>query len=158
MIDLGHGRHMKWIAAGTLGLAASVALGVAADGDVVKARIASYRELGAAFKNLNDELRKPGPQIYIVQLSARQIRSIAQAQYRFFPAGSGPRPGVKTAARAEIWTQPAQFRTAQDAFGRQAQAFATAAQSGDVPRIKLAAKALGQSCAACHKAFRIETN
>ena len=135
-----------------IGFGPTVAAGV----DPYKARIDSYRELGAAFKNVNDELRKPTPQAYIVQLSARQIRSTAQAQYGFFPAGSGPRPGVKTAAKPEIWTQPAQFKAAQDAFNLQAQAFARVAQSGDIAAIKVQTKTLGQTCAGCHKAFRVE--
>lgn len=144
------------------GVVAAIALAVgnaptiAAGADPYKARLDSYRELGAAFKNVNDELRKPTPQVYIIQLSARQIRSAAQAQYGLFPAGTGPRPGVKTAARAEIWTQPAQFKAAQDAFSKQAQTIATIAQSGDVAKIKLQTKALGQTCGACHKAFRVE--
>jgi cytochrome c556 len=128
---------------------------LAAAADPVKARIESYRELGAAFKNVNDELRKPSPSTMILQLSARQIRSTAQGQYGFFPAGSGPRPGVKTAAKAEIWKQPAQFKTAQDAFNTQAQAFARVAQAGDVAKMRVQAKALGQTCAGCHKTFRV---
>ncbi|UVO52653.1 cytochrome c [Sphingomonas sp. SUN039] len=147
-------RNVGAAAVATLALTAAPI--VAAGADPYKARIDSYRELGAAFKNVNDELRKPAPQVFIVQLSARQIRSTAQAQYGFFPAGSGPRPGVKTAARPEIWTQPAQFKAAQDNFARQAQVFAAAAQSGDAAAIRVQAKALGQTCAACHKAFRVE--
>lgn len=136
----------------TIGIAPLIAAGA----DPVKARVDSYRELGAAFKNVNDELRKPTPQPYIIQLSAKQIRSTAQAQYGLFPIGSGPRAGVKTAAKAEIWAEPTKFKAAQDAFNVQAQAFAKIAQSGDVAKIKLQVKALGQTCAACHKAYRVE--
>ena len=135
-----------------IGFSPTVAAGV----DPYKARIDSYRELGAAFKNVNDELRKPAPQAYLIQLSGRQIRSTAQAQYGFFPTGSGPRAGVKTAAKPEIWTQPAQFKAAQDAFNLQAQAVARVAQSGDISAIKVQTKALGQTCAGCHKTFRLE--
>ena len=142
--------------AAMIGLAVVSVPTIAAGVDPYKARIDSYRELGAAFKNVNDELRKPAPQIYIIQLSARQIRSTAQAQYGFFPAGSGPKPGIKTAAKPEIWTQPAPFKAAQDAFARQAQAFAAAAQAGNPAAIRIQAKALGQTCAGCHKSFRVE--
>ncbi len=137
-------------------VASGLSRAAATGSDPVKVRIDNYRELGAAFKNVNDELRKPAPQIYILQLSARTIRGAAMAQYGFFPAGSGPRPNVKSAARAEIWTQPAQFKAAQDAFSVQAQAFARVAQSGDIAKLKLQTKALGQTCAACHKNFRVE--
>lgn len=89
---------------------------LAATADIVKSRIGGYRELGAAFKNVNDELKSGTPQVYIIQLSARQIRDTAKAQYGFFPAGSGPQPGVKTAAKPQIWARAAEFKAAQDAF------------------------------------------
>lgn len=47
--------------------------------DPVKTRIEAYRELGASFKNVNDELRKPEPSAYLIQLAARQISQTAKA-------------------------------------------------------------------------------
>jgi cytochrome c556 len=121
---------------------------------VVKSRVASLRELGAAFKNVNDELKGGSPQIYIIQLSARQISSAARQQYGWFPAGSGPQPGVKTNAKREIWAQPAQFKAGQDAFAAQAAAFAKVAAGGDMNAIRAQAKQLGATCTACHHAYR----
>lgn len=129
---------------------------LAAPPGIIATRIAGFREVGAAFKNINDELKSGSPQTYVIQISARQIRDYARQQQTWFPAGSGPQPGVKTAARAEIWSQPAAFRTAQANFANQANAFATVAASGDVARMRAGAKALGQSCAACHRSFRVE--
>jgi cytochrome c556 len=137
-----------------------VALGLAAPAvlaaDVAPPRVASLRELGAAFKNVNDELKSGTPQIYIIQLSARQIRDVAKLQYGWFPAGSGPAPGRKTAAKPEIWTQPAKFKAAQDAFAAEAAGFMKVAQGGNVGAIKVAAKSLGQTCGGCHRPFRVE--
>ncbi|MET0363931.1 MAG: cytochrome c [Sphingobium sp.] len=129
---------------------------LAADGDPVAARIHGYRDLGSAFKNVQDELRSSTPQPYILQLSARQIRDTARQQYGWFPAGSGPRPGVKTAAKPIIWQQPAQFKAAQDALSTQANAFYQAVASGDISKVRVQAKALGQSCGACHRTYRVE--
>lgn len=129
---------------------------LAADGDPVAARIHGYRDLGSAFKNVQDELRSSTPQPYILQLSARQIRDAARQQYGWFPAGSGPRPGVKTAAKPIIWQQPAQFKAAQDALSTQANGFYQAVASGDMSKVRLQAKSLGQSCGACHRTFRVE--
>ena len=134
-------------------LAAPLLVGAA---DPVKARIEAYRELGASFKNVNDELRKPEPSAYLIQLAARQISQTAKAQYGFFPAGSGPTPGVKTYAKPEIWSQPARFKTAQDGFATQAAAFAKVAATGDPARLRVAAKALGQASGGCHKVYRTE--
>lgn len=129
----------------------------AAAADTITARVAGYRSLGSAFKNLNDELRSGTPQPYVLQLSARQIRDVAKAQYGWFPAGSGPKAGVKTAAKPEIWSQPAQFKAAQDAFSNQANAMMKAAQSGDVAAMRAQARQLGATCSACHRTYRVET-
>lgn len=133
------------------------AAGHAAGSDTVRARIATYRELGAAFKAVNDGLRGE-PQTVMIQQSARQIRNVARQQYSLFPAGSGAQPGVKTAAKAEIWSKPAQFRLAQDAFARQAEAFGKAAASGNAALIRAEARKLGATCKACHDAFRVPSD
>jgi cytochrome c556 len=128
----------------------------AAAPDLIAVRKDGLHTLGAAFKNVNDELKSGHPQPYIMQLSARQIRDAATAQYGWFPAGSGPREGVKTNAKAEIWAEPVKFKAAQDAFNTQAQAFYKLVPSGDVAKITGQAKSLGQTCATCHKAYRVE--
>lgn len=129
---------------------------IAAPADIVATRVAGFREVGAAFKNINDELKSGTPQVYVIQISARQIRDYARQQQGWFPAGSGPKTGVKTAAKPEIWSQAAAFKKAQDGFTAQANAFATVAATGDAAKIRVAAKALGQSCATCHRSFRVE--
>ncbi|MCJ8159078.1 cytochrome c [Sphingomonas sp. LaA6.9] len=145
-----------WTAA-ALAMACGVGVPLlAAPANIVATRIAGFREVGAAFKNINDELRSGSPQTYVIQISARQIRDYARQHYGWFPAGSGPKPGVKTAAKPEIWTQAAAFKAAQDGFAKQANAFATVAGSGDVAKMRAQAKALGQSCTTCHRSFRVE--
>jgi cytochrome c556 len=129
---------------------------IAAGPDPIAIRKDGLHTLGSAFKNVNDELKSGTPQPFILQLSAKQIRAAAAAQYGWFPAGSGPRDGVKTAAKPEIWAQPVQFKAAQDAFSAQAQAFFKLSTSGDLAKMQAGAKALGQTCATCHKTFRAE--
>jgi cytochrome c556 len=124
--------------------------------DPVAVRKDGFHTLGAAFKNVNDELKSGTPQPFIMKLSVKQILASATAQYGWFPKGSEPREGVKTAARAEIWSQPLLFKKAQDAFAAQAQAFAKLPVTTEVTQYQAAAKLLGQTCAACHKSFRTE--
>lgn len=121
--------------------------------DVAKARIAAYRELGAAYKGVNDGLRGE-VQTVIVQQYARQIVNASKQQYGWFPAGSGQQAGVKTLALPAIWTKAAQFKAAQDAFARQATAFQAAAVKGDATAIRAEARKLGGTCKACHDQFR----
>ncbi len=131
---------------------------LAAPTDLVRARIAGYRELGAAFKSVNDGLRGSETQTVLIQLSAREIRKAANDQYQWFPQGSGPQPGIKTSAKPEIWGQAAQFKAAQDAFARQAETFQRAAMSGNAAAIRAEARKLGGACKACHDNFRVPQN
>ena len=129
---------------------------IAAAPSPVDVRVRGLRELGQAYKNVNDELKSGAPQMIILQLSARQIRDASRAQYGWFPAGSGPQPGLTTSAKLEIWTQSAQFKQAQDAFAGQAVAFYKAVAAGNVEGIRVQSKQLGGTCAACHRNFRID--
>jgi cytochrome c556 len=128
---------------------------IAGASDAIASRIAAYRELGVAFKNLNDELRGPKPSSYVLQYSARKIRGMADRQYELFPKGTGAEAG-KSKALAAIWSDPAGFRKAQDNFTAKAKLFATASAGGNVGQIRLAAKELGRACSACHRQFRRE--
>ncbi len=127
---------------------------MAAVTDTVRTRIAAYRELGAAFKSANDGLRGD-PQTVLLQQAARQIRNAAKQQYGLFPAGSGPQPGVKTAARAEIWSNPVKFKASQDAFAKQADIFQKAVSSGNAAIMRAETRKLGATCKACHDTFRV---
>ncbi|MEN2790508.1 cytochrome c [Sphingomonas oligophenolica] len=129
---------------------------LAAAQDAVDTRVAGLRQLGAAFKNVNDELKSNTPQTMILQISARQIRDAARYQYGWFPAGSGPQARVNTKAKAAIWTQPAQFKAAQDAFAAQAAAFMRVTATGNAAAMRVQAKQLGEACAACHRIYRVD--
>lgn len=128
---------------------------LAAPADTIRARINGYRELGAAFKSVNDGLRGE-VQTILIQQSARQIKNAAREQYSWFAPGSASAPGVKTYARPEIWRNAAEFKGMQDAFARQADALQKAAASGNAATIRAEARKLGGTCKACHDKFRIE--
>ena len=145
------------LAAALLLVAAGAPL-IAAPANQIRERIAGYKQLGASFKTVNDSLRAPSPSVPQIQAAARQIRAAASRQYGWFPAGSGPRPGVKTAAKPEIWAQGARFRQLQDGFAAQAKAFQRAVDEGNSVAIRTAARSLGASCKACHDQFRAETD
>lgn len=137
-----------------LGLALIAAPLLAAPADVVRTRQAGLRGMGAAFKNVMDGLRSGTPQPRVMQQSARVISSAARAQFGWFPAGTGPNPAWKTAAKPEIWTQTAEFRTAQDGLARAAQGFQSAALGGNAEAIQAAARTLGGACKSCHDQFK----
>lgn len=134
----------------SIGLAAPVNAGSA---DIIASRIAAYRGVGVTFKNVNDELRTGTPNSYVLQYSARKIGQFANQQYELFPKGTGPEAG-KTRALPSIWRNPAAFKKAQDDFSQKALAFVAATKSGNLDRIRGAARELGRTCSACHRDFR----
>lgn len=127
---------------------------LASPADQARTRTEGYRELGAAFKAVNDGLRGSEVQTILIQQSARQIRNAARDQYGWFPAGSGPQAGVKTYAKPDVWTKARQFRTAQDNFARAAERFQRVAATGNAEALRAEARKLGGTCKACHDAFR----
>lgn len=137
-------------------LTAGVALGQGA-ADVIKARQQGYKAQGAAFKTIIDELKKKDPNIGAIRSSAKAIAETATTQYRWFPRGSGPESGAKTAAKAEIWTDAAGFAAAQKAFQAEAQKLGQAAASGDLKAIRPQVGATGKTCAGCHNKYRVKT-
>jgi cytochrome c556 len=141
--------------AGLLAMAAAAPLLAATPAEQVRSRIASYRELGAAFKNVNDALRTPQPSLMILQISTRQIAATGRDQYHWFPVGTGPEAGVRTKAKREIWSDGARFKAAQDAFAAQSAALDRAARGGNLTAIRLEARKLGGTCKACHDKYRL---
>lgn len=133
---------------------------LAADGDamedVIKSRQQNLRDMGGAFKGINDELKKDKPMVTLIKQYAEQIDDLAQQQKHWFPAGSGPEAGVKTAAKPEIWTKPADFKKVQDALIVESAKFLQVVAGNDLDAIKAETRLLGQACGACHRPFRVK--
>jgi cytochrome c556 len=145
-----------WAVSMTALVAAATA--AAAPADQIQRRIAAYRALGAAFKTANDTVRSGDFRSARLQQAADRITAAAREQHRWFAAGTGPRPGVKTAARPEIWTRANEFRAAQAGFAGQAQAFDRAVKTGNGTAIRSEARKLGAQCKGCHDRFRESDN
>lgn len=121
---------------------------------VIEGRQSALRDIGAAFKGITDELRKTAPSLPQIRHYARQIDDLARQQTFWFPAGTGPEADIETAAKPEIWQQPAQFKAAQAAFGEQVTKLVSVAAADNVPAIKSQWQALGKTCKGCHDKFR----
>lgn len=124
--------------------------------EVIKAREVHYKEIGKAMKGIGDELKKSAPDVKVIQANAATIDRLAPQVPGWFPAGTGPEAGVKTEARAEIWTKPQEFSAAATNFATAAKQFNATAQTGDVAAIGAAMKQLGGTCKGCHDKFRDE--
>jgi cytochrome c556 len=123
--------------------------------DVIKARVTHMKEIGGSFKAIMDELKTPTPNPEVVKASAAKINLLVQQIPNWFPKGTGPESGFKTHAKAEIWTQPVDFKAAADRSAAASAELVKAASIGaDAATLGPAIKDLGGSCGGCHKAFK----
>ena len=138
---------------GLMAATAAMALDAAA---VEKARSDFFHGIGHNFKGLNDELKKPAPDLAAVKTFTAAIAAAAPNLPSQFPAGSGPESGVKTGAKANIWTDNTTFKTDAAALDTAAQALNAAAQKGDLDATRTAMANAGNACKTCHQTFRQE--
>src|SRR6185312_14861450 len=123
-------------------------------GKAVLARQAHYKDLGKACGGLNGELRKDAPDKAAVASGAGAVNTLAQAMPSWFPKGSGPEAGVKTAAKAEIWTDAAGFAAAVGKLQGETAKLQEVATAGDLEAIKAQVRATGAACKNCHDQYR----
>lgn len=123
---------------------------------VIEGRRANLRDLGAAFKAITDELKKPVPSLPVIRQYAGQIDALAQQQRFWFPRGSGPESEIETDAKPEIWTRTKEFADAQLALVTEAGRFRDIARGSDIDAIKTQHRAVGKTCKGCHDSFREE--
>jgi cytochrome c556 len=147
-------RIPTWIPAGLL-LACLGGGVVAADmAGVVHDRQAHFKQIGKAAKGIKEALGAPAPDVKAIQGYAKTIDQLAPQLPTWFPAGSGPQPGVKTEAKAVIWTKASDFKSAADGFASEAKRFDAVAAGGDAAAIRAGYGALGKACKTCHDQFR----
>ena len=122
----------------------------------VNARKANYKEIGGAFKTINDEIKSGNPDMNAVKTAARDIAARAPQQLKYFPKGSGPESGIKTRAKAVIWADQATFLKGQQELVAASAALQTAAMSGDGAALASARTRTAAACKSCHDRFREE--
>jgi cytochrome c556 len=142
-----------------LGAAALAAIATAAfaqgpAAQIIQARQANYKQMAAAVKGINDQLRGGSPDLGAIRPRAALLAHHALYVLRWFPHGSGPQAGVQTRARPEIWSDRGGFERAGAALLVAARALNRAAQSGDVAAVRAAMPALTRACSACHDDYR----
>lgn len=136
--------------------AAAVAHGAA--GTIQHTRHEGFEAMGDAMKAMAGQLRAGAPDQAILRKSANTLATTAPKIKKWFPKGSGPESGVKTDAKAEIWTDMPTFLKLAAAFEVESKKLKTVANA---PTFDMAAfggqlKATGGSCKACHDKFRVE--
>jgi cytochrome c556 len=120
----------------------------------IQARQGNYNQFAGALKGISDQLRSGSPDLGQIRQRAALLADRSVLVRRWFPRGTGPEAGVRTRAKAEIWSNPQGFLQAGAAFVVAARALNDAARSGDLARIRAALPAVQRSCGGCHDTFR----
>lgn len=139
------------------GVGIAPAIGFASDASpeqIIFARKANERELGGAYSELKDELKKKKPMQFLVGEYAGQVASWGQDQAHWYPEGSGPESGEDTNAKPEIWTEREEFDKIYAAFLVEAKKLDAAADTVDNKAVGTQLEATAKACIACHERFK----
>jgi cytochrome c556 len=123
---------------------------------VIEGRQSALRDIGAAFKGINDEFKKGNPSLPLIRQYATQIDDLVKQQKFWFPPGTGPESEIETQAKPLIWKQPAEFKAGQAALSEEAAKLAKVAAGSDTAAIKAQWQSLGKTCKGCHDKYREE--
>src|SRR5439155_22475546 len=123
-------------------------------GKAVLVRQAHCKELAKTLGGLVNELRKDTPDKAVIAANAATAKTMVQQLPTWFPKGSGPEAGVKTAAKAEIWSDAAGFAVAVGKLQDETAKLQQAATAGDMDAIKAQVRATAGACKNCHDTYR----
>jgi cytochrome c556 len=84
---------------------------------------------------------------------AQDLGKIASKPWSYFPEDGNYPP---THSRPAVWSQPAEFKSAQEHFQAAVRHLVQAAEGTDLPAIRAAVYDVSNSCKACHKQFRFD--
>ncbi|HUD27670.1 MAG TPA: cytochrome c [Novosphingobium sp.] len=135
---------------GTIAVAASPAT------TAVTTRQANFKKMGGAMKVLKDQISSGTISKPQAVAAAKTLAATGRAQAALFPNGSGASSGVKTDALPAVWSNRAAFDGQMKAFIAQADKMVVAANSGNLDAVTAQFKAVGGTCASCHKQFRAD--
>ncbi len=129
----------------------------AAPGDsaLIKSRQDKLRDMGAALKGIDDELKKRSPDWDGVILpNADTLQSRSSFLLNWFPKGSGPESGVKTYALPAVWQKSDDFTKLAKAMQAETAKLKQVAATKDAGALKAQVMAVGKNCKACHDNYR----
>ena len=125
--------------------------------EIINTRQQGFKKVGAAFKVIHKELSGPSPDAAKIAAAAAEIKASTGVIAGWFPPGSGPQPGVKTQAKAEIWSDASGFAATRAAYIRQAEKLlGLLADPRQSAAWKDSSAALGQACKDCHDSYRVK--
>lgn len=142
-------------------LANAPLLAFAQDPDVAAAiemRQHGFKDMGAAFKGIRDQFRRPKPMVVMMREYTRPLTRYSKEPVleKWFPAGSGPEAGIETQALPIIWEKPREFAARWQDYVEAAGNLQAAVSSGDLDVTRQRTRVLGKTCGGCHDTFRLD--
>ncbi len=134
------------------GIAATVFAGAAmagAHGSMSDKRVASMKEIGGAMKAISDVAKGNAEASDATVAAAMKINTLAKQVPSWFPEGSG-----EYRAKANIWTDWAGFKAANDKLVAASADLVAATKTMDSAQIGAALGATGKTCGGCHETYR----
>ena len=86
-----------------------------------------------------------------MNLNALALQKLSTQPWPLFTPDSNYPP---TRAKAAVWTQPAEFKAAQQDYQMKVDELVKASQQGDLDAVKASINAVEKSCKTCHTQFR----
>ena len=120
-----------------------------------KTRETHFKEIGKAFKGINDQIKSGSPDMGVVKADAATVKGLSTQVPSWFPADSAPSAGVKTRAKPEVWRDPAGFAAAAAFRVQAAKLDVVATGPADLAALKGQFAATGATCKACHDKYRV---
>jgi cytochrome c556 len=121
---------------------------------VVTKRVALFKQFNRALEPIGlvvSGRREYKKDEFVVMV--QELQTLSTKPWPYFTADGNYPP---THARSAVWDEPAAFKAAQQKYQASVNALLLVAPNADMPAIKAAAEAVGDSCKACHKQFRYE--
>ena len=120
--------------------------------DAVKYRKAAFTVMGAHFSRVGAMANGRVP---FDAAMAAENAALAEMVAKLPWAGFGPGTDKgDTRAKPEIWTEQAKFNAGADKMQAELTKLSAAAKTGNLDAVKTAFGAAGQTCKACHDAYR----
>jgi cytochrome c556 len=160
---------MQWMArtCGAAAVAAAMLAGCSTEGaqtasrkvaispeQIVAARQAAFRLSNSNFQVMRAAAEK-GADVKTFVNPARSLAQWAAVLPTMFPPGTGPGT-ANTRARADIWSNRADFEQKARDYAAAASRLADLAQAGDMPAAAKQWDATWKTCGACHDHYRSE--
>jgi cytochrome c556 len=124
-------------------------------GKAAAARHENFKQLGGGFKAIIDQVKKDAPDRAVISANAAKVNTLAGQLPSWFPKGSGAESGVKTGAKAEVWSDPQAFAAAAARLKAATGKLQQVSLTGDMAAIKAQVQETGGGCKNCHDKYRV---